>query len=767
MGSKENITAHYKDQMQGLVNEYTLTQELNGCRNVVACHEVQCVQHADGIGWDIYIRMELLKPLKQVLSIDYHEATVLKLGLSLCSALLACQEHHIIHRDIKPENILVSDRGEFKLGDFGIAKVSEKTATGTMTGTMGYMAPEVANRWHYGAQADIYSLGMVLYWMMNRRTLPFLPFPPAIPTAAQRQDAANRRFAGEDFPPPVNGSRALKAIVMKACAFSTEDRYQTVRELRRDLQAYCQQRRAGKSADTQNQTGADGLNRANESFRDAPPETGRKRKTASAKRIVPILAASLFAVILLFGWFLAQRNGSRADESLNASTTAPQIDEMQAVTTYAIETTEPTEAPTTVPTEEAFVLPSIPPESELYGSADYLKVTASDNLFSVLPGHFRYSGGAGGWATDLNLYEDGTFDGSYRDWNMGDAGQNYLKTCYTCDFSGAFSTPQKVSDYVYSVSVQRLDYPGNVGKEWIEDGVRYIQSDPSGLSRSREYYIYLPGCPSSVFTEEQQYYLPSHHQNIPQGNFCIYTSDGGSPLGFWGTKGGSIFSNHYQYNYGAFRSELWPDGLFGNRTYKLADFGIAKVSEKTESGTMAGTNGYIAPEVANRQKYGKEVDIYSLGMVLYWLMNDNTLPFLPLPPQIPTAEQRDLAAQQRLDGVPLPPPINGSAALKSVVCKACAFDPAARYRSAVEFGSALFLLDCRESYRYFKSEKARTCIATQYAIDQGSTVQYGGTCWWWLREGYFVDLASIPNLQRANFTDSGGTVRPLMWVDAG
>ena len=247
--SKENITAHYKDQMRELVNEYTLTQELNGCRNVVACHDVQCVQHADGIGWDIYIRMELLKPLKHVLSADYQEMAVLKLGLSLCNALLACQEHHIVHRDIKPENILVSDRGEFKLGDFGIAKVSEKTATGTMTGTMGYMAPEVANRWHYGAQADIYSLGMVLYWMMNRRTLPFLPFPPAIPTAAQRQEAANRRFAGEDFPPPVNGSRELKAIVMKACAFSTEDRYQTVRELSRDLYACYQQRRAGKKPD--------------------------------------------------------------------------------------------------------------------------------------------------------------------------------------------------------------------------------------------------------------------------------------------------------------------------------------------------------------------------------------------------------------------------------------------------------------------------------------------------------------------------------------
>jgi len=247
--SRETITAHYKEQVRELAKEYTLTQELNSCKNVVACHDVQCVQHADGIGWDIYIRMELLKPLKLVLSADYQEMAVLKLGLSLCNALLACQEHHIVHRDIKPENILVSDRGEFKLGDFGIAKVSEKTATGTMTGTMGYMAPEVANRWHYGAQADIYSLGMVLYWMMNRRTLPFLPFPPAIPTAAQRQDAANRRFAGESFPPPVNGSRELKAIVMKACAFSTEERYQTVRELQQDLYACYQQRRTGKTVD--------------------------------------------------------------------------------------------------------------------------------------------------------------------------------------------------------------------------------------------------------------------------------------------------------------------------------------------------------------------------------------------------------------------------------------------------------------------------------------------------------------------------------------
>ena len=338
--SKENITAHYKDQMRELVNEYTLTQELNGCRNVVFCHDVQCVQHADGIGWDIYIRMELLKPLKHVLSADYQEMAVLKLGLSLCNALLACQEHHIVHRDIKPENILVSDRGEFKLGDFGIAKVSEKTATGTMTGTMGYMAPEVANRWHYGAQADIYSLGMVLYWMMNRHTLPFLPFPPTIPTAAQRQEAANRRFAGESFPPPVNGSRELKAIVMKACAFSTEERYQTVQELRRDLYACYQQRRAGKKADlsipadtgeslrTDESSGNtySGSSRTNSRSEKtgrfaAPPK--KKKRTPAAIRVLIILClcfASLFGCLLLYSHHLKQQPVSTPETVLTPET---------------------------------------------------------------------------------------------------------------------------------------------------------------------------------------------------------------------------------------------------------------------------------------------------------------------------------------------------------------------------------------------------------------------------------------------------------------
>ena len=244
-----SITAHYREQMQDLVREYTFMQELSQNPYIVRCQDLQTVQHDDGIGWDIYIRMELLTPLKHWLEDRYDERVVIRLGLNLCGALDGCHERNIIHRDIKPENILVTESGRFKLGDFGIAKISERTATGTLTGTYSYMAPEVANRQHYGAAADIYSLGMVLYWMMNERTLPFLPLNRKIPSGVQRQEAQDRRFSGEEIPAPVNGSLKLSEIVLKACAFSPEERYHTVQELAEDLRGLTRKK---ASEDTEN-----------------------------------------------------------------------------------------------------------------------------------------------------------------------------------------------------------------------------------------------------------------------------------------------------------------------------------------------------------------------------------------------------------------------------------------------------------------------------------------------------------------------------------
>ena len=232
-----SITAHYESYLADIVREYQLMAEMKGHTNVVNCDDIRYVQKDTGIGWDIYIKMELLTPMMKSLDRMADEKQVIKLGRDMASALVLCRNRSIIHRDIKPQNIFVSKDGDFKLGDFGIAKTVEKTSGGTKIGTYSYMAPEVYNNQPYGHEADIYSLGMVLYWLLNERRLPFYPAPPAVPMASDLERARQRRFRGEKLPPPMHGSEELKRIVLKCCAFDPKDRYHSAEDLLWELEA--------------------------------------------------------------------------------------------------------------------------------------------------------------------------------------------------------------------------------------------------------------------------------------------------------------------------------------------------------------------------------------------------------------------------------------------------------------------------------------------------------------------------------------------------
>ena len=229
--NKEDITNTFQNHLKSIISEYTLMRKLNGSSNVVNCDDVRYIQHDDGIGWDIFIKMELLTPLNKVLSENIPEEQVLDVGRDICRALVLCKEHKIIHRDIKPQNIFVSEYGDYKLGDFGIAKTVEKTSGGTKIGTYKYMAPEVYHDEPYGASADIYSLGLVLYWMLNERRMPFLPLPPEKLSASAEENARRRRLSGDPLPAPAHGSKTLKQIVLRACAYAPKDRYRSAAEM--------------------------------------------------------------------------------------------------------------------------------------------------------------------------------------------------------------------------------------------------------------------------------------------------------------------------------------------------------------------------------------------------------------------------------------------------------------------------------------------------------------------------------------------------------
>lgn len=232
---QKSITERFKNHLEDIVKEYALMSELKGCANVVYSDDIRYIQHPDGIGWDIHIKMELLHPLIAVLKNPVDQQQVIKIGIDICNALEICKEKNIIHRDIKPQNLFVSDDGTFKLGDFGIAKTAERTMGGTKTGTFNYMAPEVYNNQPYGVAADQYSLGMVLYWLLNERRMPFFPLPPEVPTASQEELARQRRMSGEIPPAPKHGSDAMKSIVMRAIAPNPADRFPSPTDMKNAL----------------------------------------------------------------------------------------------------------------------------------------------------------------------------------------------------------------------------------------------------------------------------------------------------------------------------------------------------------------------------------------------------------------------------------------------------------------------------------------------------------------------------------------------------
>jgi serine/threonine protein kinase len=235
--TKEMATEYFRSYVTNITEEFALMAKMKGYTNIVSYEDHMVIEHKDDIGWDILIRMELLTPLKEyVKEQPLDEKGVITLGVDICRALEICRKYKIIHRDIKPENIFVNDQGNFKLGDFGIARTVEKTVSNlSVKGTYLYMAPEVYFNRPYGPTVDIYSLGIVLYYYLNQNHLPFLPMGQV--RAQDYEQARDRRMTGEEqVPAPVGGSAQLKGVVLKAIAHDPANRYQTPTEFRRALE---------------------------------------------------------------------------------------------------------------------------------------------------------------------------------------------------------------------------------------------------------------------------------------------------------------------------------------------------------------------------------------------------------------------------------------------------------------------------------------------------------------------------------------------------
>lgn len=249
LGSNKERTEKYIDEMTGdVMSEVKIMHSLNGKRGIVGCLEYGMLEtHEEETALRlILIRMELLRSLNQAMRADdisFAPSNIVKMGIDLCAALIECRRQNIIHRDIKPANIFITPDGEYQLGDFGTAKLQDRTMMASRKGTLAYIAPEIAAGQSYNATVDMYSLGIMMYQLLNDRRLPFLEENFKF---SDMEPAIERRLSGQQLPPPANADEELGRIICKMCAFSPKDRYSSAEQCKAVLEEYTRSQGKGK-----------------------------------------------------------------------------------------------------------------------------------------------------------------------------------------------------------------------------------------------------------------------------------------------------------------------------------------------------------------------------------------------------------------------------------------------------------------------------------------------------------------------------------------
>jgi serine/threonine-protein kinase len=218
--------------------------------------------------------------------------TAAAVALQIAEALKVAHDSDVIHRDIKPHNILITDSGDIKVTDFGIARAassSTMTRTGSILGTAHYLSPEQAMGEPVGPSSDIYSLGVVLYEMLTGE----LPYDAETPIGiAMKHVNGHLREPAEIDPSIPNG---INDITMKMLSRNPEDRYRDTGQLIADL---------GRTSEGFEPAGSTTRQMTRRMTRPVPAAGAAPRANAASgrpkelQRLAPLLLALLVLIML-------------------------------------------------------------------------------------------------------------------------------------------------------------------------------------------------------------------------------------------------------------------------------------------------------------------------------------------------------------------------------------------------------------------------------------------------------------------------------------
>ncbi|WP_288682975.1 serine/threonine protein kinase [uncultured Eubacterium sp.] len=230
---------YLKTELDRVVNEIRVFSMISEKDNhhIVSYYEND-IEKTEKYKYNIYILMELMMPLdKWLYENNITVSQAIDISLDVAKGIKICHDNNIVHRDIKLNNIFVSKDGKFKLGDFGISKkIGELTRSHTIKGTPHYIAPEIyVKNEKYSNSSDIYSLGILMYYLFNKRRYPFYPNYPEVYKREDEDRAFYERMQYEKLDYPICAPDSVAEIILKAME-KPGKRYKNISNLIADLE---------------------------------------------------------------------------------------------------------------------------------------------------------------------------------------------------------------------------------------------------------------------------------------------------------------------------------------------------------------------------------------------------------------------------------------------------------------------------------------------------------------------------------------------------
>lgn len=222
---KESALAYYNDLANGIADEIKLLQKLSDLEGFLPIEDYQIVPMDDAVGYDVYVLSKYKRTLARKFKKEaMTHISAMNLGLDLCAALSVTRKLGYIYADLKPNNVYISGEQEYRIGDIGFIKLdSLKYASYPDAYRSAYTAPEVTDAYSaLNTTIDIYALGVILYQVYNGGVLPVLDENGSIADT------------------PAYADYEMSEIIMKACSFNQENRWQDPIELGQALVAYMQ-----------------------------------------------------------------------------------------------------------------------------------------------------------------------------------------------------------------------------------------------------------------------------------------------------------------------------------------------------------------------------------------------------------------------------------------------------------------------------------------------------------------------------------------------